>query len=36
MRAEDIIANGLHEFLEGVEERCTNVGEAIYRTYLSY
>ncbi|MHB8635891.1 MAG: alpha-E domain-containing protein [Fimbriimonadaceae bacterium] len=36
MRAEDIIAGGLHEFLEGMEERCTNVGAAIRRTYLSY
>lgn len=36
MRAEDIIASGLHEFLEGVQERCSNVGDAIYRTYLSY
>lgn len=36
MRAEDIIASGLHEFLENVQERCTRVGDAIYQTYLSY
>jgi uncharacterized alpha-E superfamily protein len=36
MSAEDIVASGLHEFLEGVQERCNRVGNAIFRTYLSY
>jgi len=36
MRAEDIIAGGLHEFLEDVEERCAEIGAAITKTYLSY
>jgi hypothetical protein len=36
MRAEDIIAGGLHEFLEDVEARCTDIGDAIRLTYLSY
>lgn len=36
MRGEDIVAQGLHEFLEGVEERCTAIGDAIYSTYLSF
>jgi len=35
-RAEDIIAGGLHEFLQDVELRCTEIGDAIFRTYLSY
>ncbi len=35
-RAEDIIAGGLHEFLEDVEDRCALLGSAIQRTYLSY
>jgi uncharacterized alpha-E superfamily protein len=36
MRAEDIIAGGLHEFLEDVQERCSEIGTAIFETYLSY
>ena len=36
MRAEDIITGGLHEFLEDVQERCNEIGEAVYRSYLSY
>ena len=36
MRAEDIVASGLHEFLEEIEERCNRVGDAIFQTYLSY
>ncbi len=36
MQAGDIITGGLHEFLEDVEDRCTAIGDAIYRTYLSY
>jgi len=36
MRAEDIITGGLHEFLEDVEERCSQIGDAVYRSYLSY
>ncbi len=36
MSAEDIVASGLHEFLEGVQERCNRVGDAIFKTYLSY
>jgi uncharacterized alpha-E superfamily protein len=36
MSAEDIVASGLHEFLEGIQERCNRVGEAIFQTYLQY
>jgi uncharacterized alpha-E superfamily protein len=36
MTAEDIVAGGLHEFLETVQERCNRIGEAIYKTYLRY
>ena len=36
MRGEDIVSKGLHEFLEGVQERCNLIGEAVYSTYLSY
>ena len=36
MSGEEIITEGLHEFLEGVQERCNNIGEAIYSTYLSF
>lgn len=36
LRAEDIVAGGLHEFLEDVQSRCTRIGDAIYRTYLSF
>lgn len=35
-RPEEIILGGLHEFLEGVQKRCDEVGNAITRTYLSY
>jgi uncharacterized alpha-E superfamily protein len=35
-RPEEIIKEGLHEFLEGVQDRCTAIGNAITRTYLSY
>ncbi|HLK56969.1 MAG TPA: alpha-E domain-containing protein [Chthonomonadaceae bacterium] len=35
-RPEEIIADGLHEFLDGVQRRCAAVGHAITRTYLSY
>jgi uncharacterized alpha-E superfamily protein len=34
--AEAIIASGLHEFLEDVEDRFAQIGEAIRSTYLSY
>ncbi len=36
MQAEDIIAGGLHQFLEGVEERCSSIGDSIRKTYLSF
>lgn len=36
MRAEDIISGGLHEFLEDIEDRCNQIGDAIHRSYLSY
>ena len=36
MRGEEIVSRGLHEFLEGVQERCNSIGEAVYATYLSY
>jgi uncharacterized alpha-E superfamily protein len=35
-RPEEIILGGLHEFLEGVQRRCADVGNAITQTYLSY
>lgn len=35
-RPEEIIQNGLHTFLESVQDRCGEVGSAITRTYLSY
>ncbi|MDX2064559.1 MAG: alpha-E domain-containing protein [Fimbriimonadaceae bacterium] len=34
--AAEIIAGGLHEFLESVEVRCTEIGDAIYECYLRY
>jgi uncharacterized alpha-E superfamily protein len=34
--AAEIIASGLHEFLEDVEVQCAEVGNAITRTYLVY
>ncbi|MBI1335047.1 MAG: alpha-E domain-containing protein [Armatimonadetes bacterium] len=36
MNGEDIVAQGLHEFLEGLQERCNRIGDAIYSTYLSF
>jgi uncharacterized alpha-E superfamily protein len=36
LTAEDIIADGLHEFLEKVQDRCNRIGEGIYKTYLRY
>lgn len=36
MTAEDIVAGGLHEFLDNVQERCNTIGQAIHKTYLSY
>ena len=33
---DEIISNGLHEFLEDVQLRCTAVGSAITETYLSF
>ena len=35
MHGEEIIAQGLHEFLEGVQERCNRIGDAVFSTYLS-
>ena len=35
-RPEEIIVNGLHEFLDDVQGRCAAVGNAITRTYLKY
>lgn len=35
-RPEEIIKGGLHEFLDSVQNRCTAIGNAITRTYLSY
>jgi uncharacterized alpha-E superfamily protein len=34
--AQDIVVGGLHEFLEGVQVKCSRIGEAIYHTYLRY
>lgn len=36
MSAEDIIAEGLHEFLDRVQLRCLHIGEAIRECYLRY
>lgn len=36
MSAEDIINEGLHEFLDRIQKRCLLVGEAIRECYLSY
>lgn len=35
-RPEEIIEQGLHEFLENVQTRCIAIGGSITRTYLSY
>lgn len=35
-RPEEILLGGLHPFLEGVQQRCAAIGNAITRTYLSY
>lgn len=35
-RSEDIVAGGLHEFLQDVQDRCYDIGDAIFHTYLSY
>lgn len=35
-RPDEIILDGLHEYLESVQNRCDAVGNAITRTYLSY
>ncbi len=36
IRSDEIIRDGLHQFLDGVQGRCDEVGRAITRTYLSY
>jgi uncharacterized alpha-E superfamily protein len=36
MSAEEIVASGLHEFLEQVQDRCNRIGESVFRTYLSF
>jgi len=36
MSADEIVAGGLHEFLEGVEDKCNRIGHAIFATYLSF
>ena len=35
-RADEIIVGGLHEYLQSVQKRCTEIGGSITRTYLSY
>jgi uncharacterized alpha-E superfamily protein len=35
-RPDEIIADGLHEFLDGVQIRCAAIGSAIRETYLVY
>ncbi len=35
-RPDEIIADGLHEFLDGVQRRCATIGSAIRETYLVY
>jgi uncharacterized alpha-E superfamily protein len=34
-RADEIILNGLHEYLDSVQSRCARIGNAIARTYLT-
>jgi uncharacterized alpha-E superfamily protein len=34
--AKEIVVNGLHEFLEELQESCQAVGDAIFRTYLNF
>jgi uncharacterized alpha-E superfamily protein len=34
--APEIISGGLHEFLEDVQIRCAEIGDAIMETYLTY
>lgn len=34
-RPEEIVTEGLHAFLDGVQRRCAAIGNAITRTYLS-
>jgi len=36
LTAEEIIARGLHEFLEDTQIRCNDIGAAITETYLKY
>ncbi len=36
VRAEEILAGGLHEFLQRVQEQCLRIGSAINAQYLSY
>ncbi len=36
IRSDEIIRNGLHQFLESVQDSCAEVGKAITGTYLSY
>jgi uncharacterized alpha-E superfamily protein len=35
-QSHEIISEGLHEFLQGVQGRCDALGNAIMQTYLSY
>lgn len=35
-QSDEIILSGLHEFLDGVQVRCADIGAAITRAYLSY
>jgi uncharacterized alpha-E superfamily protein len=35
-RPDEIIRDGLHSFLDGVQRRCGEIGNAITQTYLSY
>lgn len=35
-RADDVVVGGLHEFLQGVQRRCFEIGDAIHATYLVY
>lgn len=34
--AEEIVASGLHEFLEAVSDDCLEIGNAIHQTYLRF
>ena len=36
LTVDDITERGVHDFLDDVQKRCAEVGEAVWETYLSY